>query len=231
MNVSRDASAAGRSPASASRRAMKASIGFGLAAFRRARRRRRGADRLERPVRPVVRAFLDPTPEQRLLGAGQRQVRLGRRHHGRRRRRRGRPAGQLAAIRLARRDDGPPVVERLERAGRQVETQLGFAFAGVGSVATEAAIGQQRTDLGGEVDRRLADGRGLSGEDDDRERRGRHRGADHAPAHHRAILRRASGPVNSRTATFSCGSRCCGHSLTHRLRPQVAARWPRRTLE
>ena len=182
MNVSREASGAGRSPASASRASDEGIDRTSARRSRRARRQRLGAHRQERPVRPVVRALLDPAQEQRLLRVGQRQAGFRRRHHVVVVRED--PPNELAALRLPWFDDGPAIVERLEGAGGNVEPQLGFAFAGVGSVATEAAIGEEWTDLRGEVYRRGARRRGLRGEDDRAEDRAGERGGARAPANH-----------------------------------------------
>ncbi len=111
-------------------------------------------DRDERPMRPVVRTLDDPSLEQRLVRRRQRQVRLGRRH----------PVvlvvcidapDELALARVARLDDRPPfadVVELLQHALAQVEAQLRFPLPGIGAVAAEAAIGEQRPDLVTEID-------------------------------------------------------------------------------
>ena len=162
---------------------MNVSIGFVLAALRRALRQLAGSHRQKRPVRPVVRALLDPAQKQRLLGVGQRQAGFGRRHHVVVVREDS--PNELAALRVPRLDDGPAIVQGLERAGSNVQPQLLLAFAGVWPVTPEAAVGEEWTDLSGEVYRRGASGSRLSSEDNDGEHTAGDRGGDaRAPATH-----------------------------------------------
>ncbi len=110
-----------------------------------------GVNRDEGPVRLVVRAFDDPTLQQRLLPLRQRQVRFGRRHHVVFKVRVD-PADELAPRRIAWLDDRPAVANIFERSFPSVETELGLPLGGVRAVAAETSVGQQRPNLEAEVD-------------------------------------------------------------------------------
>jgi hypothetical protein len=64
-------------------------------------------------------------------------------------------ADELALVRVARLDDGPPfahVLQLFQHAFAHIQAELRFPLAGVRSVTAEASIRQQRADLIAEID-------------------------------------------------------------------------------
>ena len=104
----------------------------------------------ERPVRPVLGAGLDPFGENPFLISRERHLRVRRRHDeigiGARD-----PGDDLAVERMAGHHCAGTAVEFGDRRLTHVEPQAGLAVSLVGSVALEAAIGEDRPDLVGEV--------------------------------------------------------------------------------
>ena len=157
----------------------------------------------------ILGAFANPARQQRLLGRGQREMRLRRRHHlvgiaG------GDAAHHLALGGIARRDHPEIILQRLERAVARVEPQLRLALCRIGTVTTEAAVGEQRPDLAGEVD--LPGGRGWDGPVreglGDRDQAGERHAADGRPDFelrhdHQRIMGAAPACVNLVIATGS----------------------------
>ena len=107
-------------------------------------------DRLVRPVQFVLRALGDPALEQRFLGGIEFLSRVGRRHEIVLIVRRDAP-DQFALAWLAG-DDRRGAVEIGQGTFASVEPQIGLALLGVGAVAGEAVVAEQRPDVAREVD-------------------------------------------------------------------------------
>ena len=114
---------------------------------------------LKRPVRRIVGAGGDPFRENPLFVVGERYLRVRRRHHevgiGA-----GDPGDEFAVVRVARHDRPGAAVEFPQGLVAEVEPQAGLAVALVGAMALEAAVGEDRTDLPGEVGSRRGSRRG-----------------------------------------------------------------------
>src|SRR6185503_3500472 len=100
----------------------------------------------ERPMRLVLRPFLDPALEERLLARSQSLVRLRRRHDlfrvGR-----GDAPNQGALLGLPLDDDRLSVGARRERELRTIEAKLRLARTRVGAVAAETVADEDRPDV------------------------------------------------------------------------------------
>jgi hypothetical protein len=176
MSVSFDASGDGARPVP--RRSARTNASMGLDGARRSAPVGSVGD--EGPVRRPRRALLDPADQRRLLHLGQRQVRVGHRHHHCRVRAQDAPH-QLALAGAARHDGASAGGQRGERALLRVQAQPALARPVVGAVAGKALVRQDRADVEVEVHllghtrhlRRRRAAREAAGKDGGEEQQGR----------------------------------------------------------
>ena len=104
----------------------------------------------ESPVLLILRALLDPGLDLGLIGRREREVGFRRRHHlvfvGRKN---AFPDDALLQVAC---DDGRPILVLPSSVIGEVQAELGFAGFLVGAVATEAVLGQDRSDVPVEPD-------------------------------------------------------------------------------
>ena len=127
----------------------------------------RPRDSLEGPVAPVGGAGCNPAAQQLCLGRRHRLADMRRRHNeigiGRLD-----PGEQLAGRPIAGHDSPVATVEHETGTSGLIEPQSPLSLRGVGAMAGKAAVGEERTDVAVEVDRRNCRSRGSQLRCDDR---------------------------------------------------------------